>query len=48
MKKTVILLLASFGAAFAQKSADVAAIKGQCGCHEVKFDYAETFSPNTD
>jgi len=48
MKKIAFLLLASFGVAFAQKSADIAAIKGQCGCHEVKFDYAETFSPNKE
>ncbi|WP_259016534.1 DUF6607 family protein [Emticicia fluvialis] len=47
MKKTFMLLLAGFGA-FAQKSADIAAIKAQCGCHEVKFDYAETFSPNKE
>ncbi|XAZ82142.1 DUF6607 family protein (plasmid) [Fibrella sp. ES10-3-2-2] len=25
---------------------DVAAIKGQCGCHEVDFKYVETFSPD--
>ncbi|MBD2751640.1 DUF6607 family protein [Spirosoma validum] len=28
------------------KPNDIAAIKGQCGCHEVSFLYAETFSPN--
>ncbi len=27
------------------KPEDVAAIKGQCGCHEVNFLYAETFAP---
>lgn len=30
----------------AQKSVDVAAIKGQCGCFDIKFSYAETFSPD--
>lgn len=29
----------------APKPADVAAIKGQCGCHDVSFLYAETFAP---
>ncbi|MBD2699109.1 hypothetical protein IC229_00555 [Spirosoma sp. BT702] len=27
------------------KAEDVAAIKGQCGCHDVNFLYAETFAP---
>ncbi|TAE33459.1 MAG: hypothetical protein EAZ91_02275 [Cytophagales bacterium] len=30
----------------APKPADVAAIKAQCGCHDVNFVYAETFSPD--
>ncbi|PQA59248.1 DUF6607 family protein [Siphonobacter curvatus] len=34
--------------AFAQKSADIQAIKGQCGCHAITFKYAETFSPNRE
>ncbi|RIV19040.1 hypothetical protein DYU11_26445 [Fibrisoma montanum] len=25
---------------------DIAAIKGQCGCHDVEFVYAETFAPD--
>lgn len=28
------------------KPEDIAAIKGQCGCHDVSFLYAETFSPD--
>ncbi|WP_461148324.1 DUF6607 family protein [Spirosoma pulveris] len=28
------------------KAEDIAAIKGQCGCHDVSFLYAETFAPN--
>ncbi len=34
--------------AIAQKNVDVQAIKGQCGCQEVTFQYAETFSPQKD
>lgn len=34
-------------AAFAQKSADIAAIKKQCGCMDVTFKYAETFASDT-
>ncbi|MEA5258146.1 DUF6607 family protein [Arcicella aquatica] len=30
----------------AQKSTDIAAIKGQCGCFDIKFSYAETFAPD--
>ncbi|GAB3641230.1 DUF6607 family protein [Spirosoma arcticum] len=29
----------------APKPEDIAAIKGQCGCHDVNFLYAETFAP---
>lgn len=42
---TLLLLSANV---FAQKSQDVQAIKGQCGCHEVTFEYAETFAPKKD
>lgn len=41
-------LLLSAGSLLAQttsKSEDIAAIKGQCGCHDVSFLYAETFAP---
>ncbi|TAF94929.1 MAG: hypothetical protein EAZ32_14245 [Cytophagia bacterium] len=54
MKKNIktILTLLTFSlwgqGAFAQKAADIQAIKGQCGCHEVDFKYAETFSPQKD
>lgn len=47
MKKTIIFLFFSV-VVFAQKSDDIQAIKGQCGCHEVSFAYAETFAPNKD
>jgi hypothetical protein len=30
------------------KSADIEAIKSMCGCYAVTFDYAETFSPDTN
>ena len=29
----------------AQDKQDVAAIKSLCGCHEVSFEFGETFSP---
>lgn len=41
-------LALSVGSLLAQttsKSEDIAAIKGQCGCHDVSFSYAETFAP---
>lgn len=47
-----LLLIASVlitSPAFAQPSPspqDIAAIKGQCGCHTVDFKYVETFSPD--
>ncbi|MVM35836.1 hypothetical protein GO755_37820 [Spirosoma sp. HMF4905] len=43
-----ILVLLSVSSVFAQttpKLEDIAAIKGQCGCHDVNFLYAETFAP---
>lgn len=47
MKKIFLGLLTFFSlATYAQKSADIQAIKGQCGCHEVSFAYAETFAPD--
>ncbi len=30
------------------KAADVEAIKAMCGCYAITFDYAETFSPDTN
>ncbi len=39
-----LLLIAS--SAFAQDERDQAAIKAQCGCYEVTFQYAETFAPS--
>jgi len=43
-----IPLWLTVGAALAQtpNPQDIAAIKGQCGCHEVDFKYVETFSPD--
>ena len=52
MKKTLsifsllFLILGIGGVVLAQKSADIQAIKGQCGCQQVTFEYAETFSPD--
>lgn len=51
MRPTLILavslgLLSQSVAQTTPKAEDVAAIKGQCGCHEVSFLYAETFSPD--
>lgn len=42
----IILLTAT--SAFAQKKNDVEALKNLCGCFEVDFKYAETFSPVKD
>jgi hypothetical protein len=43
----IILLSLSSLSIFAQKSKDIEAIKGQCGCFDITFKYAETFSPDT-
>ncbi len=46
---STVCLTAIYFATFAQnapKPADIAAIKAQCGCHDVDFVYAETFSPD--
>ena len=50
MKKIIValLLMGVSMLANAQKKEDIAAIKAQCGCHNVDFVYAETFSPNKD
>ena len=50
MKKTffAVLLMGVSTLANAQKKEDIAAIKGQCGCFDVKFSYAETFAPDKD
>jgi hypothetical protein len=49
MKKTLSVLGIMFLSylAQAQKSKDIEAIKGQCGCFDITFKYAETFSPDT-
>ena len=48
MKKRIlaIILMGVSMLANAQKSEDIKAIKGQCGCFDVKFSYAETFAPD--
>jgi hypothetical protein len=50
MKKTIwiVLFLCLTIGVRGQKKEDVAAIKGQCGCFDVKFSYAETFAPQKD
>ncbi|TDB63712.1 DUF6607 family protein [Arundinibacter roseus] len=45
--KLFVFVLMGTSAALAQKSADIAAIKGQCGCFDITFKYAETFAADT-
>lgn len=40
-----LLVAGSLLAQTTSKSEDIAAIRGQCGCHDVSFSYAETFAP---
>ncbi len=49
MRKTILLtmFMSTVCAVIAQKDMDKEAIKAMCGCHSVKFDYAETFSSDT-
>ncbi|AKD54089.1 DUF6607 family protein [Spirosoma radiotolerans] len=45
----ILALLIAISPLYAQtapKPEDIAAIKGQCGCHDVNFLYAETFAPD--
>lgn len=51
MKKASILMMVCLMAFAAQaqkkkKTQDIKAIKDMCGCYEVEFNFAETFSPN--
>ncbi|MGK7397416.1 MAG: DUF6607 family protein [Candidatus Cyclobacteriaceae bacterium M3_2C_046] len=51
MKFTLILifsLLATVGLAQKKKKQDLEAIKSMCGCYDVTFNFAETFSPDPD
>jgi hypothetical protein len=50
MKNSLLFLITLFvsTSVFAQKKSDVEAIKQLCGCFEVDFKYAETFSPVKD
>jgi hypothetical protein len=43
---TSLLLLGLSNVIAQPRSEDVVAIKGQCGCHDVSFLYAETFAPD--
>lgn len=43
---TVLLCLCLVGFAQSKKKQDIEAIKNMCGCYEVKFNFAETFSPD--
>lgn len=47
MKKVIGMLLCST-LALAQNKQDNEAIKSMCGCHEVTFEFGETFSPLKD
>lgn len=42
----LLLAISPLYAQTTPKPEDIAAIKGQCGCHDVSFLYAETFSPD--
>jgi hypothetical protein len=46
--KAVVFLLFFSAFAFAQNKQDRQAIKAMCGCHEVTFEFGETFSPLKD
>lgn len=53
MKKASILMMVCLIAFAAQaqkkkKTQDIKAIKDMCGCYEVEFNFAETFSPDKD
>jgi hypothetical protein len=50
MKKTALTLLFATAmlAVHGQKPKDIEAIKGQCGCFDITFKYAETFAPDTN
>jgi hypothetical protein len=53
MKKASILMMVCLMAFAAQaqkkkKTQDIKAIKDMCGCYEVEFNFAETFSPDKD
>lgn len=51
-RQTILIILVAFiaSSSWAQKSKkqDITSIKSMCGCYEVKFNFAETFSPKTD
>ena len=51
MKNTLILgfgLISSICFAQSKKQQDIEAIKSMCGCYEVTFNFAETFSPDEE
>ena len=52
MNRATLLVIFIFaisipGNAQEKKEKDRKAIKDMCGCYEIKFQYAETFSPDT-
>ena len=51
MLKYILILLLTFPSAVLankKKKADINAIKGMCGCMDIKFEFAETVSPQKD
>ena len=51
MLKNILILLLIFPTAILankKKKADIDAIKGMCGCMDIKFEFAETVSPQKD
>ena len=51
MLKYILILLLIFPTAILankKKKADIDAIKGMCGCMDIKFEFAETVSPQKD
>ncbi len=43
---SIFLCLCLVSIAQSKKKQDIEAIKGMCGCYEIKFNFAETFSPD--
>ena len=43
-----LLTLTTLAYSQRQKNADIASIKSMCGCYEIEFNFAETFSPQKD
>ncbi|MBE60733.1 MAG: hypothetical protein CMB89_00070, partial [Flammeovirgaceae bacterium] len=43
-----LLTLTTLAYSQKQKNADIASIKSMCGCYDIEFNFAETFSPQKD